>query len=320
MALSPLFRCCSVPGACVNAVCPMADGTVWVAHDLVEGDSTEQRVALYTSDGLVLREQTIRGRANVARAFEAWVYVVGATQKKVMSVQETRDAISEKDGSDRRKKQGQPRQKFTHAALSKLHARFSIKTVKTTSTSSEKEESQDDAMICKIEARSLPSLWIVSETFFPVKALHPLALDADSTGEFFAVLVVEPAIKLYHPSHPNAIANYSPSGENFSPADVCFYVLNGVEVLLVADWFNSAIHVLDHKNKLRFQGYLGAGCPLLSQPTAMTTDDHNRLWVGCKGGHVLMCMSAELDNADESEEEESPPEVPPKRIDETYMF
>ena len=305
VALSPLFRCCSASGACVNAICPMADGKVWVAHDVASGTSREQRVALYSVEGTALREQKVAGRVSIARAYGDWVYVAGPSVKKMMDGQETRDAV-------RKEKSTQPKQSV--AALSKLDIRFSIKASTSGSgsgsgsgsvsgTGSSQEVPASESVICTLEARALPLLWIVSQPSFSVSAELPQALDVDSTGQFFAVVVLKPAVELYRSCHPDPVAVYSPIGENFSPSDVCFHVLDGTEVLLVADWFNSAVHVLSFHDGLRFQGYLGAGCPLMKQPTALTCDDDNRLWIGCKGGQLLMCVSVE-DSSDEGEWEE----------------
>ena len=316
VALSSLFRCCSVSGACVNAICPMADGKVWVAHDVAAGTSSEQRVALYSVEGTALREQKVSGRVSIARAYGDWVYVAGPSVKKMMNGQETRDAVSERSEGSGKEKSTQPKQSV--AALSKLDIRFSIKASTSGSGSgfgsdsgsgsgsgsrSSQEVPASDSVICALEARALPLLWIVSQPSFSVSAELPQALDVDSTGQFFAVVVPKPAVELYRPCHADPVAVYSPIGENFSPSDVCFHVLDGTEVLLVADWFNSAVHVLSFHDGLRFQGYLGAGCPLMKQPTALTCDDDNRLWIGCKGGQLLMCVSAE-DSSDERGEEE----------------
>ena len=126
VALSPLFRCCSVSGACINAICPMTNGTVWVAHDVVEGSSAEQRVALYSSEGKVLREQKVVGRVSIARAYGDWVYVSGPNVKKVMDGQETGEADLERFSSKKsRKEPSTPKNAF--AALSKGDIRFSVK-------------------------------------------------------------------------------------------------------------------------------------------------------------------------------------------------
>ena len=284
VALSPLFRCCSVSGACVNAICPMTNGSVWVAHDVVEGSSAEQRVALYSSEGKVLRKQKVVGRVSIARAYGDWVYVSGPNVKKVMDGQETREAVSERSDSKKGHQQHSTPE-HTSNALSKRDIRFSVK--------ASGAEVARDSVICALEVRSLPLLWIISQATFSVAAHLPQALDVDSTGQYFAVLVPKPAVQLHRPSQTDPVAVYSPLEENFSPADVCFHVIDGMEVLLVADWFNSAVHVLGFKDGFRFQGFLGAGCPLMMQPTALTSDDNNRLWIGCKGGQILISVSAE---------------------------
>jgi hypothetical protein len=56
------------------------------------------------------------------------------------------------------------------------------------------------------------------------------------------------------------------------------------------------------------QGYLGACCPLLKEPTALVSDEDHRLWIGCKGGQVLMCISPPPATDVNSDDEESPKE------------
>nr|KAG5697257.1 hypothetical protein BaRGS_031253 [Batillaria attramentaria] len=96
---------------------------------------------------------------------------------------------------------------------------------------------------------------------------------------------------------------HSPPLASFQPSDVCFYILDDHEVLLVADELNDAIHVVDVQKRspssfkrlrkcqydLSFARYLAPGCPLLVQPTALNIDTRGRLWVACRGGRILTC-------------------------------
>ncbi|KAK7484093.1 hypothetical protein BaRGS_00024705 [Batillaria attramentaria] len=299
VALSPVFRCAHASGARVTAICPMLDGTVWVAHDVTAGEDEQQRVALYSAKGKPLREQKVRGRVNIVRVSHDWVFVGGDHVQKVMNAHETRDIVTERLDEHHVPKGGslkamKPAEK--HNVFSKLDIRFSIKSAQS-----------GERSVCTVEARNMPLLWIVGTSSFTIKVQRPLAMDADSSGQFFAVVDADPSVRLYRLSHTEPVSVYKPTHEEcFSPTDVCFHVLDGKEVLLVADWANNAIHVLDFREKFRFIGYLGAGCPLLAEPTAITKDDGDRLWIGCKGGQLLTCLSADdvLHDSDEEARDE----------------
>ena len=121
------------------------------------------------------------------------------------------------------------------------------------------------------------------------------AFDVDTNEIFFAVVEEAQApdsqrkVLLYQQSEENPIAVYSPPTQPFQPSDVCFYWLDGRQVLLVADTLNDAIHVVDGQNgRLELLRYLAPGCPLLLQPTALNTDLLGRLWVGCRAGSILL--------------------------------
>ena len=84
------------------------------------------------------------------------------------------------------------------------------------------------------------------------------------------------------------MAKYSPPHPDFQPSDVCFYTLGHQHVLLVSDELRDAIHVVRVQYRaMTFVRYLAPGCPVLIQPTAMTVDTLGRLWVACRGGHII---------------------------------
>ncbi|KAK7104578.1 uncharacterized protein [Littorina saxatilis] len=88
---------------------------------------------------------------------------------------------------------------------------------------------------------------------------------------------------------------YSSPSQPFKPADVCFYKKGHKEVLLIADEINDAIHVVHVRpEELEFTGYLCAGHPLLVQPTALTVDSRNRVWVACRG-RVILIVEPDMD-------------------------
>ncbi|KAK7104516.1 uncharacterized protein [Littorina saxatilis] len=145
------------------------------------------------------------------------------------------------------------------------------------------------------------------------------AFDVDSTGRYFVIVEEsqtsesdrnvrlfkrpqedtparesqdpnEDGSALLHPLYtPLGQLTYSPPSQPFKPSDVCFYKTDVQEVLLIADEINDAIHVVRVMSyKLEFAGYLCAGHPLLVQPTALTVDSRNRVWVACRGRVVLI--------------------------------
>jgi hypothetical protein len=116
----------------------------------------------------------------------------------------------------------------------------------------------------------------------------------DHTEQF--LVVVEEAlppdvcrkVRMYRRPGEEAVATYSPPCRPFQPSDACFYRLGGRHVLLVADEANDAIHVVRvEEGGLTFLRYLAPGCPSLTQPTALNIGVDGRLWVACRGGHII---------------------------------
>ncbi|KAL8606691.1 hypothetical protein ACOMHN_055366 [Nucella lapillus] len=128
------------------------------------------------------------------------------------------------------------------------------------------------------------------KTEFTIQVGPHRAFDVDDTEQYFAV--VEEAkestacrkVLLYRRSVKKAVSTYTPPTELCQPSDVCFYTLRGQKVLLITDERNVAIHVVTiHGGTMQFERFLyGSGGPLV-QPTAITVDVHDRLWVACRG-------------------------------------
>ncbi|KAK7088397.1 tripartite motif-containing protein 59-like [Littorina saxatilis] len=124
------------------------------------------------------------------------------------------------------------------------------------------------------------------------------AFDVDETEQFF-VVVEEPTfpemwrkVKLYQRPGGDPVSTYTPPAHLscFQPSDVCFYKLNGEQVLLVTDELNDCIHVVYFQSgQLSNVPFLAPGCPWLIQPTAITVDVSARLWLACRGGTII-CM------------------------------
>ncbi|KAK7088390.1 uncharacterized protein [Littorina saxatilis] len=136
----------------------------------------------------------------------------------------------------------------------------------------------------------------ITDTEFSINVGPHRAFDVDETGQFF-VVVEEPAthetwrkVKLYQRPGGYPVNTYTPPTEMFQPSDVCFYTLNGKQVLLVTDELNDCIHVVRvQPGSLSKIPFLTPGCPSLVQPTAMAVDVYARLWLACRGGTIL-CM------------------------------
>lgn len=134
-------------------------------------------------------------------------------------------------------------------------------------------------------------------------AVQSLAFDVSSDGRVFAVIdCVHDKLKTLtdtptrvvhvyslHENHIAVVAYKSPT-RSFLPSDVCFFNLQGREVLLVSDVTNDAIHVVHvdpGSNTCAFQAFLVCCSEQMHHPTSLNTDDRGRLWVGCRGGHLL---------------------------------
>ena len=129
---------------------------------------------------------------------------------------------------------------------------------------------------------------------FTVKVGAHRAFDVDDKEQFF--VVVEEAklpdtwrkVLLYQQASEDPVATYTPPTPAFQPSDVCFYTLGHQHVLFVSDELCEAIHVVHVQDGvMTFLCYLAPGCPSLIQPTAMNVDVSGRLWVACRGGHII---------------------------------
>jgi hypothetical protein len=119
-------------------------------------------------------------------------------------------------------------------------------------------------------------------------------MDVDNSETLFVVVeeAVPPLIHrkvcLYRRPGPNAVATYTSPVKPFQPADVCFYTLEGRQLLLVADEASDAVHVVQvTETSMTFLHCLDTGVPSLVRPSALNVDILGRLWVGCGLGRVL---------------------------------
>ena len=124
---------------------------------------------------------------------------------------------------------------------------------------------------------------------YEVNATNPIAMDVSKDGQLLAVLEEgQDHVMLYRHGNAEPYAVYRGSGEAFRPLDICFYFIGGEELLVVADWLNNVLHVVDVREGCTLIGHLGGECPALAKPTALCPNDDGGLWIGCQGGHILM--------------------------------
>ena len=178
---------------------------------------------------------------------------------------------------------GGTRRTFSKSSLWLLHSDTSgtAKVIKTTGVSNNPCEVED----C---------------TEFTIQCGPHRAFDVDSTGTLFAVVEelkdtnTHRKVRMFEKRgtwRPAMDIRYKPSTQPFMPSDICFFTPNNsdTEALLVADEVNDAIHVVDvRRGKAEFLHYLCPGHPQLIQPTALTVDSRNRLWVACRGRIVFI--------------------------------
>ncbi|KAL8572058.1 hypothetical protein ACOMHN_026684 [Nucella lapillus] len=124
------------------------------------------------------------------------------------------------------------------------------------------------ADIVRVTVTSTDPFKTETKTQFTIQVGPHRAFDVDDTEQYFAVV------------------------EEAKESTACRKVIlyqRGQKVLLITDERNDAIHVVTiHGNTMQFERFLyGSGGPLV-QPTAITVDVHDRLWVACRGGSVLM--------------------------------
>jgi hypothetical protein len=119
---------------------------------------------------------------------------------------------------------------------------------------------------------------------------NPMAMDVSKNGKLFAVLEDSYAdVKIFHHGNSQPHAIYQAEGQPFKPLDVCFYTIGAIERLLIADWLNDVLHVLDVTDGCKLIGHIGIDCPGLVKPTALfPLPTYKRgLWVGGQGGTIL---------------------------------
>ncbi|KAL8622482.1 hypothetical protein ACOMHN_034146 [Nucella lapillus] len=124
--------------------------------------------------------------------------------------------------------------------------------------------------------------------------------DVDDTEQYLAVVdfakssTNRRSVHLFRHSEEMSVCTYEPPS-NCQLTDVCFYTLRGQKVLLITDEHMDAIHVVTiEEDSLYFVRYLCVDSPSLIQPTAITVDLQDHLWVACRGGAILMLEQEQI--------------------------
>ncbi|KAL8576057.1 hypothetical protein ACOMHN_001407 [Nucella lapillus] len=268
------FTCSDDPGVLVQSMCFSSGGYVVVAYMKQAWDAVQDGwVAKFTPKGKSDWEpQTTRGRVCLAALQDNVVRVEGEGFPPMNFHSQFVDAPDTTSSDSKR-----------YDVFSKLAAPFLIRACKSEQ--------------CEVRSVAVDGLTTTDELLFNIQAADPVAMDASEDGLLFAVLEKDqPNVKLFRydgnvspdsqqQTEPCAI--YTGNGQPILPRDVCFFAIGGQERLVVADWLNDLLHVLDVTEGCNMIGQVGGDCMELRQPTALCPDSQGRLWVGCQGGHVL---------------------------------
>lgn len=271
MTIKLAFRCFRDSQTDVHALCPAEEGRVWVAFGHYFSD-TGEIVSLYAEDGEEQLNRFLTSRVCLATVPGGWVVAEGTKNKAwYMTPKQMLDWTN--TGPEEQ-----------YRLYSKLKARFYLCVY---------EQGSCDlrSVIVRIRESGVPIIsgTKVCDVTFTTK---PLALDVSEDGGIIAALEEDNHNVLLFSSRseePSPYVTFSPDGDAFRPRDLCFCSLGGLERLVVADWLNDVLLVLHvTRESCTLVGHLGGSCPLLLKPTCVTADDADRLWVGCRGGNVLV--------------------------------
>ena len=115
---------------------------------------------------------------------------------------------------------------------------------------------------------------------------HDHLHDVSSAGQYFA-FISQDTVNVYtrRACNPyNVYARYRPTSK---PVLTRFCRISGQEVLLVLTE-EDKVHVLDYTDGDSFLHYLDTGNLELDRACCLTTDYHRHVWIGCKGGTVVL--------------------------------
>ncbi|KAK7088538.1 uncharacterized protein [Littorina saxatilis] len=148
------------------------------------------------------------------------------------------------------------------------------------------------SVVKKVDVKSKATLtteW--NEVFTFTCSGDLVAFDTSASETKFALIEESQSdlarcLKIYHMANSEPTSSFS--FKSFKPSDVCFCKIEGTEVCLVADETHNSIRMFNDKD-----GSMVTFIPLtgeLGQPTALNTDKHERLWIGCRDGRIFRCQ------------------------------
>lgn len=282
------FRCSHDPRARVMCVSPMADGTLVVVYST---SGVTARVGLFTSYGQKLKEEEayVQDGVKVVPMTSNWVALVSLNTRKLIDFRRSLSTVNanDNDQEDKTVYQRTSSPTYTLQVSKSRPGAYSI--------------CDTGAGIYKPDMAPKPE--------FDVIVQNPTSVVADSKRQYFAVIAKDggvdqnsagstnqktcSVVAVFQRPKADAVGVYKgQNNHSFSPCDVCFLVMDGAEMLLVADTSSDSIHIVNYQVRCNFVGYLGKECSLIKGPTAIAAESSGRLWIGCKDGRILTCLSS----------------------------
>ncbi|KAK7103361.1 hypothetical protein V1264_018276 [Littorina saxatilis] len=305
VTIREMYRCCQDTQLYVHAVCVKSCyNNVYVAYG-ASGTAGEGWVAKHFENGELMYEssENIRGRVCLAGLNEDWVRVEGKEFPAKDWIIKDFFTVEEKRANTK------------YDVYNKGDARFVLRV--------------HESGLCDLRSVTITGFATTTDVkVCEVSAKTPIAMDVSKDGRLLAVLEEgQDHVMLYRHGNTEPHAIYRGHGESFRPFDVCFYVIGAKELLVIADWLNDVLHVVEvgescklrrditfvvendvkhqikkeRKESCKLIGHVGGECPELVKPTALCADNRGCLWIGCQGGHVFKLKDIDLS----SEEEES---------------
>jgi hypothetical protein len=228
------------------------------------GARDEGRIIKYDSDGKIDgKKAAITGRVCLGGLGNGWVLIEG---KEIKPKVWLRDSLLEDDNKTGRK----------YDMYNKGNTQYAVRV--------------HSSGACDFRAVTLS----MSSNYFNRKICdlavkNPVAMDVSKDGKFLAVLEESYAdVKIFQVGNSVPCAIYRAHRQSFKPLDVCFFTIDKKEFLIIADWLNDVLHLLDVNDGCKMIGHLGADCSLLVKPSALYPDvEKPWLWIGCQGGLIL---------------------------------
>lgn len=271
MTMKLVFRCTEDSQMDVHALCPAGKRRVWAAYGHCFSD-TGEIVSLYTEKGEEEKNKFVTSRVCLARVRGDWVIAEGKENKAwYMTLEETAD--------------------WTNTSPEEHYRLYSKRTARFYLCVGKQGLCDLRSVIVRVRDGDVPAI-SGTKICDVTLSTRPLVMDVSDDGGIIAVLEEGNSDVLIfnnNPKEPGPYTTFSPDGATFHPRDLCFCSLGGLERLVVADWQNDVLFVLQVTGEsCTLIGHLGGGFPLLSKPTCITADDADRLWIGCRGGNVLV--------------------------------